>query len=384
MLIPVIRGLIDSNRYQVLVLGLTTAANELNVANIPCLRFKDFFDRDAAAREYGLLLIDGLDNIVDKAETICYMGRSFLDLVETIGEENARKVYNESGRQVFYPFHSLKIILEKLSPNLLVITNAPRAEKAAGFAARALGIPCIALVDMFAVRCLPWFKQSNFADKVLVLNESVRSFLIEAGRDSNSVFVTGNPSFDTLVASRPSVDKIKGRSLYRVLWASQSEPSYVPELGLKGDPSLHLDVEEQLLKIFKEKGDWVLRARNHPSETPRVYPSYVEYSPQTEPLDAALRDVDVVVTLCSTVGFQGVLMGADMVTIDSSVFTHTMPYSKLDLSTGIKNISELPGVLSKIRLERKTKDLVSKYDISDATHQVINHIDALLDSLDSP
>jgi hypothetical protein len=67
-------------------------------------------------------------------------------------------------------------------------------------AVRQLGIPSICVVDLFAIDEVKWIGAPDYADQVCVLNESVRQFLVAAGRSEDQVVVTGNPGFDALNA----------------------------------------------------------------------------------------------------------------------------------------------------------------------------------------
>jgi hypothetical protein len=132
---------------------------------------------------------------------------------------------------------TLQRIVTKLAPHLVVATNSPRAERAAIMAARSLDLPSVCLVDLFCLDEVKWIGAPGYADCICVLNESVRKFLIDAGRGPEQIVVTGNPAFDGL--SNPAY-KTAGQALRQhlqwngkhvLLWPTQVEPAYHPFNG---------------------------------------------------------------------------------------------------------------------------------------------------------
>ena len=55
--------------------------------------------------------------------------------------------------------------------------------------------------------------------------------------------------------------------------------------------------------------------------------------------------VSVVVTMTSTVGIEGLLLGKPLVTIDTSVFREDAPYSAMGLSLGVTDLDDLESAL---------------------------------------
>lgn len=378
MLVPVVNLLLEKHNIEVYVLALTTAALEFKSSKAHIFGYKSFFKDDPKVEHYGQLLTKKLEKIVDLEETVAYLGANYLDLVNKYGEKKAEKLYESGGRQSFEPLEPLRKILNTIQPDFVVSTNAPRSEKASIQVARELGIKSAALIDMFAIRCEPWFSKSNFSDKILVLSESVKDYLIEKGRAEKSIVVTGNPAFDEMAKyyeknKRALIDK-RLNSPFTVLWASQIEPEYNVEMGTHGNPNLPISLEKHILEIFVKHPNWKLIVRNHPSEVSRDYPDYVKVSYQKDSLTELLASVDVVLTLTSTVGFQGIILGANLVTIDCSVFTPTMPFSAMGFSKGLKEFDEIESVL--LGFEKNKENRVEKnvYGITHAAENVASEI----------
>lgn len=349
MLKPVI--ILAKEKYEVQVLALTTAHCELKDLGVTLLRYSDFFSSDEII-ELGEFCLKSLDKVIDRDESIIYLGVNLKELVDKFGYTEAIDLYTKHGRYIFDPINALHRILVELKPDLLVTTNSPRSERAAVIAANDLDIPSVAFIDMFGIRCASWFKFNDFANKILVLSESVKDYYISLGRNESDIVVTGNPSFDSLANYyHTHHDDIKIKREKRkptVLWASQPEPSYLAEFDAYGDPNLPVIIENRLFKIFEENKNWQLIARNHPSEVQRDYPESTIISPQSQNMVELLESVDVVVTPSSTVGFQGIVMGAQLVTIDLSVLTQTMPYATMGFSTGVTSLDDLEFTISKV------------------------------------
>lgn len=386
LLLPVIELLNRNSCIEIHCLALTGAYNELIASKnigVNIHRFKDFFST-ARDIKLGRELASSLNNIIDLDETIAYLGRSYGELIDTIGFETASLKYKKEQRQAFLPVESLKYIINVINPDVVVTTNSPRSEKAALIAAYHLNIPSIAIVDMFAVRSFSWLVQ--YPSQVCVLSGSVKEYLVQKGRSDSTIHVTGNPSFDSLVKTFNKKEKeiisLKRDRKFTVLWASQQEPEYVGDLSEYGNIGLPINVENALLGIFKNKPNWQLVVRNHPNELPRCYPDFVKVSLPSESLEELLLAVDVVVTLTSTVGFQGLIMGCHLITIGGSVFTPTMPYGEMGFSNHLASSDELEIMLEQL-YEKKINQVNNElaYPIYDATERVAGVVNKYLGAL---
>src|SRR6185369_5486111 len=182
-------------------------------------------------------------------------------------------------RQAFLPVRTMTRVLQRVQPDLVVVTNSPRAERAAVIAAAQLGIPSVCLVDLFAVDEVRWIGAPDYARRVCVLNEGVREFLLAAGRRPEQVVVTGNPAFDTL---RDPSNAQQGLELRRrhgwndqrvVLWPSQSEPAIHPFDGTPGDPQLPDRVLARLAGWVARNRDAVLCVRPRAGEAAPFLPA---------------------------------------------------------------------------------------------------------------
>lgn len=344
MVIPVAQRLLQEGKVSVLVLALTTSAGAVREAGLPVLQVKDFVTAsDNAAMAWGAELAAELPKspLVDDNESFAYLGLSFADLVEAHGLAEARKLYAQYGRHCFLPVQMMRRILSRVDPDLVVMTNSPRAEQAAGLAAASLRIPALCINSLFAIDEIQWIGQRGFCQKVCVLNNAVKNKLLKSGRKESEIAVTGNPSFDALTL--PKVTEAGARlradlpsgSLQILLWASQAEPTAHPTApGKIGDPALPETILWQLLAwAEKEPGRHVL-LRPHPNEslTEVVHPRATWCGSPKYDIGALLHASDLVVTMTSTVAVQAYSVGLPVVQVRGSIFDHSMPLAELGIA----------------------------------------------------
>jgi hypothetical protein len=356
MVLPLAQALHASGRALVQVLGLTTAAGDVRQAGLPLLQFKDFIrPGDEAALARGRALTATLTNVVDPEETAAYLGLSYADLEAEVGPQEAGARYARDGRQAFLPRRTLTRILQRLRPDLLIATNSPRAERAAIEAARALDIPAGCVVDLFAIDEVRWLAQPGYADRVCVLNEAVRDFLLAAGRQPDEIVATGNPAFDALQA--PGLAQ-QGEALRAehdwegkrmLLWPAQVEPALHPFDGTPGDPALPDRVLQSLVDWTLAQPDAVLCVRARAGQALPPLPDHerIVLTGQDWPLPPLLHAVDLVVTLTSTVGLEGHLAGARLVQVTGSVFDAAMPLARFGIADAAVPLQGLPAALDR-------------------------------------
>jgi hypothetical protein len=354
MVLPVARALQEAGLAEVQVLGLTTAADVVRAAGLPLLQIKDFVQAgDAEALATGRQLVAGMQGVTDPEESAAYLGLCHSELQATVGAEEAARRYAHDGRQAFLPKLLLERVLRAVRPRLLVATNSPRAERAAVLAARSLNIPAVCMVDLFAFDEVRWIGESGYADRICVLNEQVRQFLVAAGRRPEEVVVTGNPAFDAL----QSADlRAKGQALRQahnwqerhvLLWPSQVEPAFHPFDGRPGDTHLPSRLLQATLEWVLDQDDVVLCVRPRPGEAPPALPDdpRVVVTGQDWPLQSLLAATDAVVTLNSTVGLEGFLAGARVIQVLGSVFDDAMPLARFGLADAAVPLESVPQAL---------------------------------------
>ena len=387
MIIPIWKSLKKGNQYKLTLLGLTNAGKVLQESDISYYGFKDFMkETDAAALDWGKKLAADVDSsIVPYEESIAYLGLSYFEMVERLGEDEAASQYTKLGRQAFLPLTVMNRILDNLKPDLVVATSSPRAERAAIISAGKLNIPSLCLVDLFGLLEITWVGQPGYANKVCVMSDYVKEILMGAGRSPDEVEVTGNPGFDRLASPKLAQQaKVlrKKRGWHNktvILWASQAEPPIHPVTGERGDPDLPRKIERELFDLIEQNKDWHLVVRRHPSDNAPISDKIdrVDISPQSEDLATLLKAVNIVVTIASTVGLEGALLGKPFLTMDMSLFSQDAPFAKMGLSKGISNLQDLGRGIKEI-INGQWRSTVTLPPVGQATDKVIQVIDHLL------
>ncbi len=354
MTVPVARAVQEAGLAEVLVLGLTTAAPVVLAAGLPLVQVKDFLrPGDAAALARGRELLASLGPVDDEEESAAYLGLSYEELSLEQGEQAAAERYAENGRQAFLPRALMSRILTAVRPDLLVATNSPRAERAAVLAAGTLGIPAVCMIDLFAIDEVRWIGQPGYAQRLCVLNEHVKQFLVAAGRRADEITVTGNPALDALMnpalpAQGAALRKASGwEGKCVLLWPVQDEPAIHPFNGKPGNPGLPARLLAVLCEWVLRHPDVVLCVRPRPGGPAPVLPDQPRFciTGQDWPLSPLLHAVDAVVTLNSMVGLQGHLAGARLIQVLGSCFDEAMPLARFGIADAEVTLEALPAAL---------------------------------------
>lgn len=366
-----------------LVLALTTAAPVVRAAGLKTLGFKDFLlPQDEVWLQVGRQLVRQLPSEpADADESAAYLGLSYADMVLDHGEELAAATYEKSGRQAFLPVHFLRRVIGRLQPQLVCATNSPRAEQAALLAAGHLGVPAACVIDLFAVDEKRWIGKRGFADRVCVLNESVRQSLLDMERQPGEVLVTGNPAFDRLFEPAAGAgaaamrERLGGGARRILLWASQHEPARHPWRAEAGDPTLPGRVLQRLIDYVHSHEGWLLAVRPHPSEMPPQLPvsALVVLTGRDWSLTDLLYACDAVCTLTSTVGLEAHLIGKPVIQVRGSIFEDAAPYGAMGVATAVQ-IDRLGPALDALPAQGNTCEQIVSQNSTDRVLAVLQQL----------
>lgn len=330
MLVPVWEKL-TADGHDVIFLALTTAQKYLSERSIPYIGFCDLPDsKDHDVQVLGQRLVGELsDGKVSYDESVAYMGLSYRDLVIQHGQNEAEKLYNAYGRQVFLPVNTLKKAIQMIAPDVVVATNSPRAERAAIMAANACGIPAVCVVDLYPCKELEWLAEPRFAKKICVLNNSVRDILLKNGRCIEDVVVTGNPAFDKHYAfnDNQNIAKIKSDIFDEKIvvgFASNSIPAIVNGISTEAEQELPQLVFNRMQKLCSER-NYALALRQHPSEA-EWHEIGNAVNCKSMPLDLYLASLDMLITFPSTIALEAQIYGTRTGVINFSCLSQTSPY----------------------------------------------------------
>lgn len=377
MVAPVYKTLARAGGYEQLVLGLTTARVTLEKENIPYISFQDLMKDNKKALEYGNKLLEGenLHPDIPCDESVAYLGLNFHDLVLQVGEEEAYRLYKSQGRGAFNPLHTMEQLLRNYSPDLVVATNSPRAERAVHLKAKELSIPSICLVDIFSLEALKGdLSKPGYGSRICVLNNYTRDKLVEFGRPVEEIVVTGNPAFDALTA--PSVvaeaDQYRSRRHLQnkkvILWARAS---------VAEDNALADAVEDTLTGLALKRPDYAVIVRPHPNEPRRAIPvaPNIFESDKNDKLPVVLHASDIVCTLYSTVGIEGALINRDVIQLTNTNLFKSLDLVKTGYAWGAENVDALEGLIENLP-SKKVRDHTNpvKLNAAEKVAQVIQDL----------
>jgi hypothetical protein len=317
MLIPVIRDLQRRGGRDIVVLGATAAGPELRAAGIAAVGYRDLLrsGEDAALRYGRQLLADSHDprTGIDQQESIAYLGLSFQDLVERLGEAEARESYARHKRHAFLQIGPMRRAIERWHPDVVVATTSPKSERAALLVAKDAGIGTVRIEDTLGLhpRIHPAFVPDVVADVVCVGSTIAARNVIARGVPEDHVRLTGNPAFDRLV----EVDPGAGRALRAAVG--------IPASGFLALFTAEEDEHPALGALFEAVGSAIpgarLAVRRHPNFRHADSDAYLGslrgrcLLMDTEPLDAVLTAADAVLSVTSTTMFESILLGRPVV-----------------------------------------------------------------------
>lgn len=377
MCMPVIRAL-RARGHEVTVLALTVAGPVLERAGIAHTRPIDYVNYPAV-EAYGARLAtrhhtEGKG--LSLQESIAYLGVSFQNLADEIGEAAAWQAYEEKGLNAFTPVAFMKEVLQREMPDMVIATPSPRMEKAALQAAHALGIPSLCMVDLFAILEIDWLARPDNGDQLTVYSEKIRKRLIAAGRRPEDIAITGNPAFDALApykgADGTAYRAARGIAPDKkiILWAEQPEPL---------DPELPRRVRQHLHQLCARHPEYQLVVRLHPSSSDpakEIIPEGALQSHAQDSLQEAIASADMVVTLTSTVGMEALLLDKPTMIIAISPYQHLVDYTEEDGAYVAASLEEAEAGIACL-LEEHPKAMQLKENrkklpaVGDATHKIV-------------
>jgi hypothetical protein len=164
--IPVTQALAEQG-VRVCLFALTTAIPHTKASGLPWFSYADLPQaRDPRAQGYGRKIAALMlpNAAIPLALTESCLGVNMVDLVMQYSAEQADQLFEAEARAAFFPINTMRALLQSLKPGAVVATNSTRSEKAAISAARALGIPSICIVALFALQAVGWLASEEYAN----------------------------------------------------------------------------------------------------------------------------------------------------------------------------------------------------------------------------
>lgn len=317
MTIPLIRELAQRG-WSVTALGATTAGPQLRAAGIPAVGYRDLVGPgDERALADGERLAPSSHDPstgIPLEESIAYLGLSYRDLAERVGEEEAGARWERWGRHALLPLGPMSRAIERWRPDAVVTTNSPKSERAALVVAHEMGIATLALEDCLGIRpgLFPAVVPPFRADRVCAPTSIATEHLIAQGTDAASVRITGNPAFDPLARiSASDVDAVRARLGLR---------SARPAILVAGHAFTDMAVLGRMFaRLAAAEADCDLLFRRHPSRRSADASAALAGAPgrarlaDDVPVQPLLAAVAVLLTVASTTALEAILLGTPVI-----------------------------------------------------------------------
>ncbi|MEO0915715.1 MAG: hypothetical protein AAFY31_01850 [Pseudomonadota bacterium] len=314
---------------------------------------------------------------ITQQETGDYFAIGLHDLIARLGREEALRHMRHEGRAAFEPIATMEAYLRELQPSCIVTTTSPRFELALIRAGRRLGIPTIAIADIYLQRERSWVLSGDYADHLCVLNTALRDELQRHGPIGTKVYATGNPAFDQIASLRKQTER---RNTLRaklglsdetlILWPSAS----VRQADFADRPfASPAEVTAAMEKLCSTRADYAYLLRPHPN-APYLLPEGAEngiLDPGLMPEEAILIS-DVVCFEVSTMGLQAHLAGLPTICVG---FQEIAVFPKYDKALIADNLDDMVNLLAKRDLDTLKQEAASSNTVKRATPRVVELIE---------
>lgn len=360
------------------ILGFTTAyqaflRKELPARNVSALietRREAYFEAGELVRPF--LPLQRHPDITE-AETSDYFAIGLHDLILAQGKTRALATVERYGRAAFEPVATMEAFLEELNPSCIATTTSPRFELALLRAGKRLGIPTVAIADIFLQRERGWVLSGDYADHLCVLNEALRDELLQQGLEGRTeVHATGNPAFDplaTLLDEGALRQKLRARlgigDRVLILWPSAS----VENAEFTDRPFARPEQVAAVLEtLCTERPDYTYMLRPHPN-APHALPDEARHGlldPGLLPEEALLVS-DVVCFEVSTMGLQAHLAGLPTICVG---YPDIAVFPKYSNTLVAADLDEMASQLRECNLAGLQRETTSSITLKDATGRV--------------
>lgn len=324
------------------IIALTLAPQIFEKEDIPYHTISEYlpiFNQKDKIIETGKMLAKKAHNDssgIAYLDSVAYLGFGFTDLCKEYGTEKARILYENSGRKCFLPIDTMKTILSFIKPDAVVVTGSPRMERAAAFAANAMGLPVIQVNDY------PAEEKLQYKAKVCVMNEWERKHALTKNLiPEKQIVVTGQPVFEADL-------KFDQETLSKYTKAKDTINKIILYLGQGKDTVPEADDTIQTLwELSKANKNYLFIIRPHPNDF-YAYPydnteNFI--CSKKGKLNYLLAITDVAITHDSTAGLQAALLDKPLITvINTSIERNSL--AKFGIAERISDLSQLGDTIN--------------------------------------
>lgn len=353
-LLPVIKLIKKEKLYDCEILALTTSTKIFDKNNIEYKTLKDYVTEEeinigkSIAKDFHM---DGKG--ISYEDTVAYYGVGYSNLRDKYGEEKAKNILTKEGRKSFLPIKTMKRIIKKIKPDVVVTTSSPRVEEATIRAACELNIPSIRIEQFFAARECKLPKEVIYC----VMDELTQKTLLNRGVKKENINITGQPAFDELAELKKDKD-----SEFRKKYDISDKNKVVLFAGQNTVDKK--EILNRLLRIEKTNDDITLILKPHPNEDIEVYHELISNNDSSaiiikDDLHLLIMESDLVIIEFSTVGLETIFLNKDLITINITGQEDIVPYAKSGAAISVNDLNELEG---------RIRDLLTNNDITLQLH----------------
>lgn len=338
----VIESLINKD-IEVSVLGLTSSTFILNENNIDYKMIKDYlflFENKDSIFALGEEFIDAnfdSESLIDKDEIIAYLGLNVWDLsLAYKGIEKAKSIFKKEGKYCFYPYFTLKTIIEYEKPDAILVTCGQRAEKAAAMVGEEKHIPVIRVVDLLGENDFIPYKA-----EVCVMNELVKDNILSNNSHLSeaNIHITGQPNLEYKYnfQKRNEFLEVANIDKYKKIISFFSQDKQIGRI----------EILSKMIELAENRRDYLYIYKLHPSESMSYYEKFLGQTSDNIIIDknldsvVILEETDVVMTFFSTVGLQAIVNEKPLITINLSNQEYLMDFSKYKCALKVTDLNML-------------------------------------------
>lgn len=362
------------------VLGFTTAYRGLQRAGVDALSVEALLEPEdgpfleAAERFVG----PETHPDITAAETRAYYGLGLHDLVARFGWDEALEAVGKHGRKAFEPTTVLSRYLRKVKPDVVVTTTSPRFELAMLKAGRALGIPTLAIGDLFLVKESEWITDPGYARYLAVLSDDVAAFIAAKGYPADNIRVTGNPAFDSLATgAQDSQRRLELRKVWNladktvVLWPAPG--GTMSMIGRPFQPAEQVVAALEQLCMRDSAISYIYRTHPNTAGALSVPIVYGRLDQGALSPEDALLVADVVCVEASTMGLQAAVRGLPVVCVG---FADYVMYPRFGLAQSVDTLGEAMDLIAKRAVPPPDRDRLPP--VGNSTDLVLTFIEDIL------
>lgn len=330
------------------LLGLTTAHQAFVRAGLRPMNISALTEGapDAGLMQKGAKLAPLPDHPdITAAQTQAYFAIGLEDLANRYGEAEAEALIERLGRKAFEPVTAFRRLLARLGSSVVVTTTSPRAELAGIKAAKSLGIPSLAVGDMYLVAEQEWILGGTYSDHLVVMSDDVGEMLAATGKLTSRLHVLGNPAFDALAPA--AGDQERRRDLRERLGVGDRKCILWPLGGASDEVAGQRllpanEVASMLEELCEDDASFCYLLRPHPNWP--VAPIGLKHGmvESALSLEDALLVADLVCVEASTVGLQAVLRGLPVICLS---FADYVIYPRYGWAAKADTLAELKSMV---------------------------------------